>query len=72
MQHNKRLIAQLEAEDSDGRSEPENWVHSNLVLLAKARQDWLRRLYAIVRDASKKLPDGISTVDEISVERAPA
>lgn len=54
MQHNKELVARLELETAHIRSEPEAWVHANLLCLAKARQEWLRKLYATVRESSKK------------------
>lgn len=50
---NKRLIAQLQAENSTPRKGPEEWVHDNLLCLAKARQDWLRKLYADVREEAE-------------------
>jgi len=48
---NKRLIAELKSElDSHKTNTPEAWVQENLLCLAKARQDWLRKLYTYVKE----------------------
>jgi DNA-binding PadR family transcriptional regulator len=52
--HNKKLIVQLQNETQFQKTETEAWVHANLLHLAKARQDWLRKLYVVVREAPKK------------------
>jgi DNA-binding PadR family transcriptional regulator len=52
MVQNKKLIAQLQAEDQAKMSAPQTWVHDNLTCLAKARQDWLKKLYADVREGA--------------------
>jgi DNA-binding PadR family transcriptional regulator len=56
MVQNKKLIAQLTAESGIKKSEPEGWVTANLLCLAKARQDWLRKLYSEMKEAAGKKP----------------
>lgn len=42
---NKRLISELEAEaGSSTEDQPQHWVCTNILSLAKARQDWLKKL----------------------------
>ena len=45
--HNSSLICELESDVA--LLPPETWVRSNLLSLAKARQQWLRKLYAEVK-----------------------
>ena len=49
MTQNKKLITQLQSEGNKAKAGPATWVHENLLCLAKARQDWLRRLYTDVK-----------------------
>ncbi len=54
MQHNKQLISQLEAEVVRDKSDRAAWVNENLLCLAKARQDWLKKLYRMVKEAPQQ------------------
>ena len=49
MSSNRKLISQLQEEGGKSKKGPASWVHENLLCLAKARQDWLRRLYTDVK-----------------------
>jgi DNA-binding PadR family transcriptional regulator len=50
MVQNKRLIAELQSENGVAKVGPQAWVQENLLCLAKARQEWLRKLYTQVKE----------------------
>lgn len=54
MVHNKRMIDHLKESGPRAKTPPEIWVHESMLCLAKARQDWLRSMYAQIKQ------DGVS------------
>jgi DNA-binding PadR family transcriptional regulator len=54
MAQNKKLITQLTAESATKKSDQEGWVAANLLCLAKARQDWLRKMYTEMKETGRK------------------
>ena len=56
---NKMLIQQLQtqAESTDSESDwsdRDSWIRANLLCMAKARQDWLRKMYSHYRHEEKR------------------